>query len=328
MQNPYSEESMKEGPVTEDLLRQYLLGQLPEEKAERIEMRLMADAAFRDALTDAEQDLADDYASGTLGASAMEGFESVFLAHPERRRLLAFSQALRRYIEVESAGITGTAQPRGARPGLFDFLRAQSPGFRLASASALLIIAVMIGTLAYQVYMLRQSLAGALSRISVYSTERDKLADDLQRERARSEKLDRELTESKAGRGSADAAVQKLRAGVVAITLFPGMIRDTSGTQRIERIVFPLGTDLAELTLVLEDAAYQIYDAELQTAEGKPVWNATGLQVRRVSGQSAVVVQVTRDVLQPQDYLLRLSGIKADGSKESAGMYYLRIDAR
>jgi hypothetical protein len=315
---------------TEDLLRQYLLGNLPADVMERVEKQLMTgDTKFLERFAEAEQDLADEYADGLLRNSEKESFESVFLAHPERRRLVAFAHALRRYIDASPA--SGT-QARPASPswlGRLDFLLGRIPGFRVALAASFLVIVAVGAILVHQVHSLHQSLDRALAQQSASSTEREKLAGDLRQEQQRRQQLEQEMSAIRGAGAGAEASGSQPGTGVIAITLLPGMVREAGGSAQIPRIVFPPGGNVVRVKLVLDGALYPSYNLLLQTPEGKQVWMRTGLHAGKIAGENAIVIQLTRNELEsPQDYLLKLSGVNPDGTSESARTYYFRVAER
>jgi hypothetical protein len=82
----------------QEILRQYLLGDLPAESQRSLEERLMTDGELYDELLMAEDDLVDQYLAGVLSGGAREAFERRFLATPECRRKLNFASALRKHI--------------------------------------------------------------------------------------------------------------------------------------------------------------------------------------------------------------------------------------
>ena len=75
-------------------MTRYLLGELSESERADLERRYFADNAFFERLSQCESDLMDDYARGRLSPETRERFEKAYLADPERRARLRFSEAL------------------------------------------------------------------------------------------------------------------------------------------------------------------------------------------------------------------------------------------
>ena len=70
----------------EKLISRYLLGELPEEQQVEIEDRAFSDKDYLATITTVENDLIDEYVRGELSAPDRQRFESRFLASAERRK--------------------------------------------------------------------------------------------------------------------------------------------------------------------------------------------------------------------------------------------------
>ncbi|HXG91496.1 MAG TPA: hypothetical protein VNN73_03890 [Blastocatellia bacterium] len=81
----------------DELLTQYLLGQLPEREAERLDELSFTDAAMAARLQAIENDLVDAYARGKIADATLERFNSYYLASPKRREKAAFARGLQRF---------------------------------------------------------------------------------------------------------------------------------------------------------------------------------------------------------------------------------------
>ena len=81
-------------------LRRYLLGQLSPSEQQSVELRLLSEEDFCEELEFVEDELLDDYFLNELSAKERHGFQETFLAHPERKRKLESSQALKRYLDA------------------------------------------------------------------------------------------------------------------------------------------------------------------------------------------------------------------------------------
>ncbi len=89
------------------IIRQYLLGELPETERQELEQRLFADDEFFDRLLDFENELFDGYARGELSAADKQLFETRFQANPQAAEQLAFARSLARM----GANAGGGARP-------------------------------------------------------------------------------------------------------------------------------------------------------------------------------------------------------------------------
>src|SRR5947209_20332437 len=76
-------------------IREYLLGNVPEDDCKEIEVKLLTDAEFAKAVELVEDDIIEDYLEGNLSPSEKQKVESHFLRPPERKRKLWFVRLLR-----------------------------------------------------------------------------------------------------------------------------------------------------------------------------------------------------------------------------------------
>ncbi len=91
---------MTPNPNDADVLRRYLLGSVDEESREAVERRLFSDdEIFWDRLCLAEEELVDDYVRGDLDDEAAASVERHFLCTAERRDKVAFARALKDHLE-------------------------------------------------------------------------------------------------------------------------------------------------------------------------------------------------------------------------------------
>jgi len=122
---------MNERGNDEESARRYLLGQLSEPEQIAIDDRLLLDDAYFQRLEMIEDELIDDYISGTLSESDRQAFSSHFLAAPERRKKLEFALNMHQYARDHQP--TGEAPISGTR---WKRRQAPRPGPRTSFASS------------------------------------------------------------------------------------------------------------------------------------------------------------------------------------------------
>jgi hypothetical protein len=309
------EGDVKQGLGSDDLLRKYLLGQLRQEDQERLEERLMTDAGFVEYLQAFESELADEYAAGLLRGADKEAFEKVFLAHPTRQRQLEFARTLQLFAQKSHLPLVF---PQKTWTSIFASLRP----YRFAMITSCLI--VLVGGIWIGSYItdLQRQLLSVTAQQSELEREHQNLTRNLQQELAEKDRLREELESLH----SASSPTQGSRVlSFVTVSLMPGVVRDAGGLQRV---VIPSGTDAARLDLVLETDEFPAYEAVLQTPEGNPVWTQKGLRSIKTQAGGTLSILLTREILKPQDYVLRISGVPAAGSPEPVSTYYFRVPAR
>ncbi len=127
--------------MSEEQLKNYFLGNLPESVIDEIELRVIGEENFTETLQMAEDDLLEDYLEAKLTVSQRELFEKNYLTTAERRGNLQIFAMMRR----DAAGLIGEAGkpclPGDEKPGFLqkftDFVKLSS---RPIFACAMLII--------------------------------------------------------------------------------------------------------------------------------------------------------------------------------------------
>ena len=147
------------------LLRNYLLGTLPQERAERLEERLLKDDEFIERLSLIEDELIEDYARNALGAGERQQFEKYFLSNPKRRRKLMLVRGLRKY--TVDIGHVSTVDRAPARRWYFPLLSPQ-----WAAAAAVVLVALG-GFVLWRLYFSRNDVdKGLIALNEAYKTKR------------------------------------------------------------------------------------------------------------------------------------------------------------
>ncbi len=90
-----------EAPNTEhEMIKGYLLGQIPKEDESQVEARLLTDREFYEELSIVENEVIDQYLTGGLSTSDRQSFESHFISSSERQQKVRFARALRKCVSV------------------------------------------------------------------------------------------------------------------------------------------------------------------------------------------------------------------------------------
>src|SRR5262245_38462273 len=121
------------------LIRQYLLGELPEEDRTRLEERFLADDEYFAQVRTVEQDLIDEYARGELSEAERGPFERQFLSSPQGRRDVKLAKAWQRNVSPAPAAAASPAAPDSWWQTLLAVLR-PGPALKLSGAAAGLLL--------------------------------------------------------------------------------------------------------------------------------------------------------------------------------------------
>jgi hypothetical protein len=314
----------------EKLIAQYLLGELPEEQQVEIEDRAFSDKEYLANITAVENDLIDEYVRGELSGTERQRFESRFLASAERRKRVEFAKALRTVISEPVRSEKQDARRWSWRESLYAFFSGLNPAARLALVAAAILFIAVAAWLFVETQRLRrqvnqlqaenqsgQNLQQALEAERKRNTELNARLDQEKQQREQTDESLRQLTETTEATNPAPPPV------IASLVLLPGLSRggdqkpslDLSNDARLVRL--QIGIDPEE--------QYKTFAVELRTSAGRQVWNRENLAARSRRGTRAVGLTLPATVLKPGDYELRLRGLTESGVAEDVGFYYFNV---
>jgi hypothetical protein len=205
----------------------------------------------------------------------------------------AFAKTLHEYVEMKAE----TPRPsQTGRQKFLAFLLTNRP-LQAATAAGFVLFLVATAWLSARVYRLQDQLRSSVALQAPTANER----------------VQRERTEPDFNNS------QTLP--FITVVLLPGAVRDAGGMQRV---IVPAGSEAAKLQLALETDEYPSYDAALQTPEGSIIWTEKGLRAVKTSAGTVISVWLSSNVLKPQDYILRINGVR-NGLSEPVSAYYFRV---
>jgi Putative zinc-finger len=153
------------------------------------------------------------------------------------------------------------------------------------------------------------------SRERQSSAQRELLAAQLERERAERSRLANEV--SKAAGLQSDIPI-------FALSLARGGEADLS--QPVNRITLSPSSQSIIILLELDpNPDLQSYRASISTADGRSIWSRNGL---KPSSQDALALSIKSSLLRPNNYLLTLEGLTAEGRYVSVAKYTFRALAQ
>jgi hypothetical protein len=317
----------------DNLIRKFLLNQLPEDQRVQFEERMFReDALFADVRATAEE-LADECVSGELTGQERSQVENFFMRSPRRREQLGFAAALGEALgEPNTARVVTTTQTDwwSSIVSLF------RPGWAMLATATAALLVVLSAWLWIQ--------NGRLNRSAALATrEKEDLVQKTNASQDEAEKrvleLERQIASLKAEGGdlkSQIAAKEKeleslKRAGAkstanssttVAFILSPGLTR---GNDEPEKLVIPSSATNLRLQLDLEHPGnYQHYLAEIRTARGNLVWSKSDLSLRKTGYGQAIFLSVPASLLLNGEYEVTLKGMNRSDA-QALGYYYLIV---
>lgn len=338
-------------------ITQYLLGSLPEAEAERFDELSFTDDEFAEALKLTEKDLVDAYVQGELTGAALEQFKSYYLASPLRREKVKFAQAFRLLAEKGAtaqaaevhAKALGTSAKKQKGSGWFSALSAfitPRPALQWGFAALSLALLIAGGWLAFENARLRQQVSQTQARRDTLGRREQALQKELEGQRSASvetgqelarvreerERLEQELQQREAQGQQRDAGGGRTpgqqrpsppgRVSIASFILTPQM----RSTGQIQTVSVPPKTDHVAMRLDLEPNNYSAYRVALLDQSGnQTLWRSSKLKARAAGDGKALNVSFPAGLLKPQTYVLRVTGVSADGASQIVGDYPFRV---
>ena len=284
-------------------LRDYLLGQLSEPEAERLDELSIVDDVCAERIRIVEFDLVDAFARGELRGEVLEQFRSRYLTTPTGRDAIRFAEALQSLDETPGQG-TSSAVRRGPATPVRETWRWRE---RLALAAAV----VMLATASVWLALDNRTLRG---RVASVESSRDELVRDRQRREAEARQA-AETAPPSDGRVSSPPTLAML-------VLAPQL----RSARQLPMVALIDGATELPVRLDLEPVDYPSYTASLVASSGdRELWRADRLIARTIRGRPTLDLRLPATVLSPRDYLIRVSGVPARGASEIVGEYRFTV---
>lgn len=319
--------------VDEQMMIQYLLGELPEAWQAHFEERFFTDDECYTQLQIVEECLIDDYVRGQLSPERQERFERQYLVSERRRQKVAFVRTLMQAIaELPSPASHETTHWRQT---LLHW-RERPAALRLAFVGLALLILIGGVWLASEMTRLRRQKAQLQAESA--TLRQQKPVNQTASQPQTTVDVPSPNTQTRpapAGSSSSTKSSTSVpsHSAIVTQTLKPGRYRGEAaqpGERENPGLVSILpGTRLIRLRLELpgsEDAGrYSAYRVTLMKAEGQMI--SLPLQLRLKPGRDGrtVVVDLPATLLARSDYVLTLLGVAESGEVEELGDYYFTV---
>jgi hypothetical protein len=306
----------------QDLIR-YLLGTLPEQEAERLDELSIRDDAFVERLNSVENDLVDAYVKDELSAEDLAQFKKSYLCSPERLQKAEFAKALASFDSKRmpvSAQKEVPAKAPGSQP-IDESLKGLSPWRWFAFPRLALQWGLAGGTLAMLLvasYLFlenarlnKQTIKVQAAQAALYQHEQE-----LQRQVNDQHAANAEMVKELEGLRESQPNFDQLK------TLSALLLPPTRGADGIPTLTVAPGTGLVVLLLSLESAELRKYRADLKDpATNKFVWRSTDLQPALGGKMNFVSISFPARLLRSQNYVVELSGIRANGAMDFMTSY-------
>ena len=135
---------MNEEPVSDALLRQFLLGQVDDQERQRLESMFVTGALSRERVMAAEQHLMDDFLDDSLTPEDKDRFLAQYGETPAEQRKLRIAQSIHDWAATEATAVATVAGSRWSRL----FGRAWLKPVIAIPIAAVVLIAIVVGVVA------------------------------------------------------------------------------------------------------------------------------------------------------------------------------------
>lgn len=317
---------MKRDLNDENMIKRYLLGELPEQEQLRLEEQYFGNADVFEQFLVVEDQLIDDYCRGQLPRRERNRFEKYFLSSPRRRERVELARGL---IDRLSKPTAAVAASPITRPETLAPRRSFSPstpalrfGFRFSIALATLLVITGAAWMAFENARLRKQ----VQQLHVEQAE----------QRQREQVLQQQIAESKMRNDQLSEQLQRKQVyldevpyplspepSVLSFVLTAGLQRDGGG---MSRLVIPRHIRLLQIKINFEPKQdYMDYGVVLRKAEGDEILTLTKLRARSIASGKRLVLNLPSRLLNRGEYVLSLTGATASGSREGIEDYTFSV---
>ncbi len=336
----------------DNLLRSYLLGALPEAETETCDELSFTDDAFVTRLQAVEDDLIDSYLQNELSGNERAQFQTYYLASPRRQEKVKFAQSLQSFAKHHvlapapaPAASFAPAEPvrQVARETIswWDSLRnlftLPNLTMQWGMAAAALLLLLAGGWLFTETQRLRGQMDAAQTEQATLQQRERELQSQLEQQRTTNtktvEQLNEELQRTQQQleqlKQQQELAAQQAKQqppvelpNLLHVELTP----QTRGIGKTTELTIPANTDYAVLQLATPEDDFQAYQADLLTqADEKLRWKSGRLKARASGTERIIDVSVRAKLLPSGHYVVKLSGIAANGQAEELRRYSFKV---
>jgi hypothetical protein len=274
---------MKSNPTDDELLRSYLLGQLPEEAADRLERRLLAEDDLFELSEAVEADLLAGYAQGGLAPAERERVQRRLASSPQGRERLALARSL--------SSLAG----RDPKTAVLPFTRRAATAQRLAIRWAALAAGLLMAAgLAW------------LNLGPVHRETHEKPAPVIAAvPRAH------EVPKAPGPEKAAPPAPEPVKA------VFQLALTSLRGAESAEKLRLPAGAGTVELQIAVEGMEdLESFHLTVRNRKAEIVRRWTGLKPKNLNGVRALVVDLPAERLPAGRYEIQAQGLASGDEPE------------
>jgi hypothetical protein len=319
---------MRQNPSDDRLLRSYLLGELPEQEADRLEERLLADDELFDLMEALEAELLADCSRGELAPAERERVLRRLASSPQGRERLALAGSLNKVADgiSQQATVVPFRSRATAPKAVFQWV---------AMAAGLLLVA---GLSWFQLQTPQMPQKGNSPPVHTSDSQAPEkpIAPPVPEEKQASKSTPQQpertpetttgpvtTTEKIAEQGQASTKRPDLVKAVLALSLTT--LR--GGEEETQELRLGLDADIAEIQLnnLAGVEEFESFHVAIRNKEKETIWEKDGLTSRQQDEGPALVLDVPAGQLASGLYEVRVQGTPAEGEPEDLAIQEFRI---
>ncbi len=272
---------MNSNPTDDELLRSHLLGKLPEEEADALERRLLAEDDLFELSEAVEADLLAEYAQGGLASEEKEHVRRRLASSPQGRERLALARSLDR---VASEDSKAAVLPFRGAPS-------RRPALRWAALAAGIVAAAGLTWL-------------TLERPQDHPRPHERPAPVIAA-------VPRAHEVTKPPVPAVAPAPEPVKA------VFQLALTSLRGAESREKLRVPAGTGTVELQISVEGMEdLESFHLTVRNRQAGTVWEGTGLKPENLKGVRALVIDLPAERLPAGKYEIQAQGLASGGEPE------------
>jgi hypothetical protein len=325
---------MSEQTYNSQLIDRYLLGSLSEAESERFDGLSITDDQFAAALQAAENDLVDAYIQGEISGDELEKFKCHYLASAMRREKVEFAQAFLGWAQANSdEGVQAkpdevAAKSTGSKPLVPHFFGVPRFSWQWGLATVAMMLLIAAGLLVFQNVRLRRQMAQVQASNDEQRQRAEELKKEIEAQRLTTSQTEQEMARERSERERLEQELKQrspqlpVEGVVVSLILTPPL----RGADQVSTLSLKPGTERVSAQLKLEAADYSAYQVSLiDPAAHETLWRSGKLKASARNTGKVLSVNFPASLLEPQPYVLQLSGVTANGKFEVMSDYPFKV---
>ena len=272
------------------LIRKYLLGELNEEQRQQLEQRVITNPEFKEEVLITEEELLEDFVSGTLSSQDRELFLRSY-SSPAQLRKVEVAKALAKYAAIHPIPPRPAPSETGWTKSLFRFFFKGDRFGQLALATATIVLIGAGGLIAYW-RISRDTRANYAALLQL---------------------------------NGPDGKVSPPDNSIVVSVNLSSLLRQEDGKPKT--VTINTQTETVQFRLADPSGGAHVFRAVLKNREGAKVFDLESLPSRKLDQLSVLILQIPAKMLSSQEYQLEISEKVPGGEYENPSIYSFQVRA-